>query len=118
MNPDQIQAFVITLALEVPFALWWTSRWPEDTRPHRSRVLLLALAASMITHPFLYGLVRWRPDLLPRNARIAIWESVVVLGEALVYARGLPSTLRRALGLSLGCNAVSLLLPMAIWALW
>ena len=118
MSTDQIQAFVLTLLLEIPLALWLTRRWPAETRPHWTRVLLITLSASMITHPLLYGLVRWRPDLLSRTARIALWESVVTLVETLVFWRGLPCSLRRAFLLSLACNALSLLLPMAVLALW
>ena len=118
MSTDQIQAFVLTLLLEVPLALWLTRRWPAETRPRWARVLLIALSASMITHPLLYGLVRWWPGLLPRTARIALWESVVTLAEALVFWRGLPCTLRRAFLLSLACNALSLFLPMAVLAVW
>ena len=117
MSTDQILALVITLVLETALALWLTRRWPVEARPRWTRVLLITLSASMITHPLLYGLVRWRPDLLPREARIALWETAVTLVETLVFWRGLPCAFRRAFLLSLACNALSLFLPMVVLAL-
>ena len=118
MHPDQLQALLHTLVLETLLALWLTRRWPAGERPDRRTVAMIALSASLITHPLLFSLVRWRPELWSWHIRLAVWESVVVLAETLVYWRGLRCGAGRALGLSLACNALSLFLPMAVRALW
>ena len=117
MSADQIEALLHTLVLETLLALWLTRRWPAEARPSWRQVAMIALSASLITHPLLYSLVRWRPEMWSWHTRLAVWESVVVLAETLVYWRGLRCGLGRAFGLSLACNALSLFLPMAVRAL-
>ena len=118
MTADQIQALIHTLVLEGLLALWLTRRWPQAARPAWSQVLMVTLAASMITHPVLYALVRWRPEMWSWYTRLAVWESVVVFVEAMIYMGGLRCGLRRGLLLSLACNCLSLFLPMVVRALW
>jgi hypothetical protein len=118
MTEDQLHALLNTLVLETVLAIWLTRRWPAERRPASGQVLLFALSASLITHPLLYGLIRWRPELLSLPLRYAIWESAVVVVETAVYMRGLRCGFRRALGLSVACNALSLFLPMAVRAWW
>ena len=118
MTADQIQALITTLVLEALLALWITRRWPEGARPAWGQVLMITLAASMITHPLLYALVRWRPDLWSWHTRLAVWESAVLVVEMVVYMVGLRCGLRRALWLSFACNSLSLFLPMGVRAVW
>ena len=79
---------------------------------------MVTLAASLITHPLLYSLVRWRPDLWSWYTRLAVWELAVVVVETGIYMGGLRCGLRRALLLSVACNVLSLFLPMAVRAVW
>lgn len=112
----QLQALLSTLVLEGALALWLTHRWAPDLRPSTGQVLMVATAASLLTHPVLWVVVQAGNDHLPIAAHIAVCESIVVVVETLIYRRGLGCSLRRAFQLSLACNALSLFLPMAVRA--
>lgn len=96
----ELQALALTLALEVPVMLLLARRLP------RARVLPVAAAASIITHP-----VAWHVAsiLSPAEYPVGVMaiEGGVVLTEALWYRLWLSRVFFQALAWSLAANAVS-----------
>lgn len=100
----QLQAFLLTLAIEVPCAVY-LSRVP-DLR----RVALLAIAASSVTHPLVWWLntTSW--------TRLLALELGAVVVESMIYFLGLRDV-RRALLLGLVTNALSFSVGLFLYAL-
>lgn len=105
---NQTQALALTLVFEVPVMLWLARAqavW---------RVLLVAVAASCLTHP-----LAWRiaSVLSPVEYPVGIWliELGVVLVEGLWYQFWLRAGWAKSLGWSLLANAASF---GAGWLLW
>ncbi len=96
----QWEALVLTLACEIPVVLLLARQQPVW------KVLPVAAAASLITHP-----VAWHVAsvLSPAEYRVGVWgiEGAVVLAEALWYRAWLSGVFLRALGWSLAANSVS-----------
>ena len=99
----QLQAYLLTLLLELPVAFVVVRVWGLSL----TRAVLAALLASSLTHPLAWQtalmLVTMRPWWL-------VWlliEAGVVVVEALVFRRLLRLPWSRALWLSFLVNAVS-----------
>lgn len=91
--------------LEVPLALGLARarRWPVST----ARLLAVAVASSLLTHPFAWhGMSALAPHL-PRGARYLLVEGLVALAEGALYARLVPLSWRRGLLLGLFANGFS-----------
>lgn len=105
---DQLHAFLVTLACEVPLMLWLARRLPAP------RVLLAALSANCLTHP-----MAWRVAsiLSPDSYRSGIWliEASVVIFEAGWYRLCLRTVLPKTLAWSLLANAGSLSVGWLLW---
>lgn len=109
----QTQALLWSLAVEVPIAVALAGG------ADRRRVLGVALAATLLTHPFaIAGFAALRPHL-PYAARAAVVESLVAAIEGALYLRvaGLPPG--RAFATSALANAASYLSGLALrtWVL-
>jgi hypothetical protein len=105
---DWLDAFILTLACELPLVLLTTRPLPA------ARVLLVAVAANLLTHPLAW---RLSMTLLTDDYRIGavLIEAGVVIVEALWYRCWLRIGLRRAFGVSLLANTAS---AMTGWLLW
>ena len=83
----QLQAQLLTLAIEVPVvaAVFEARGWAVDSR-HRLRLYGVAVAMSLITHPFAWTL---NQDLRPMPfwQRATIVEALVVVLEGALLAR-------------------------------
>ena len=105
---DWLDAFILTLACELPVVLLTTRPLPAV------RVLLVATAANLLTHP-----LAWRLSmmLLPEDYKMgaALIEAGVVIVEALWYRWWLRLGVGRAFGVSLLANAASALTGWLLW---
>lgn len=85
MKYGQLEAFVLTLAIEVPVvvALAVALRWVPG---RRVRLALAGIVASGVTHPILWGI--WHRVLLDWDYgwKVLVLETGVVLVEAMVLA--------------------------------
>jgi hypothetical protein len=106
----QIQAFLLTLALEVPCAVFLAGRLGvADLR----RIALLAIAGSALTHPLVWWLSSaW--TALPPWPRLLLLEAGAVLVEGAVYR--IAVTAPRALLLAFVANALSFGVGLLLWA--
>lgn len=114
---SQLQALGLTLLLELPVVLLLARLlgWPVAWK----RLLLLASAASLLTHPFAWEGLRWlrawTPDFWPRAVVV---EVAIALVEGVLYAKLGPLGWRRGLLLGLGVNAWSFGLGLVLARLW
>lgn len=111
---SQLEAFLISHALEAPTAL--AVAWLALGTRARTLVYvgLAALLATTLTHPVAW----WLNQVLqgvPYPPRVAALELVIVLVEAGVYRAVARLPLRRALLVSFVANATSYALGMVIW---
>jgi hypothetical protein len=112
MSMDWPGAFALTLACELPLVLLTTRSLPQPMSLRR--VLLVATAANLLTHPLAWRLSRTLgPDDYQTGA--ALIEAGVIVVEALWYYGWLRTGAGRALGASLLANAASLLTGWLIW---
>lgn len=106
MKDGQLQAYLLTLAIEVPFllALAWGLRWVPG---RRLRLGAAGIAASGLTHPVLWGV--WDHVLLawPYLEKVLLLETGVVIVEAAVLAVLGGLGWRRGLVASVLANSVS-----------
>ncbi len=106
MRDGRLEAYLLTLAIEVPFllALAWALRWVPG---RRVRLAAGGVVASGITHPILWGI--WDHVLVDLRYldKVALLETGVVLVEAAVLAWVGGLGWRRGLLASLLANAVS-----------
>lgn len=116
---DQVVAMAVTCLVEVPFllfgfrALGWLG---SVTRPALSRraAVLLAVGVNLLTHPILWLV------LTPRTSTPSypVWLVLAELGVVLVEALIIRVVVRRDLGwavlLSVGANAVSVLIGVLL----
>lgn len=96
----QITALALSLAVEVPVALLLARRWAPW-----GRVAVVAIAATLLTHPFAWLANGWIP--LPFPPRAAIIEVSVAVVEAVIYARFVPLGAWRGALVSAVANAAS-----------
>lgn len=101
----QWEAFALTLALEIPVAVGIA--WLCGLRDHLWRVLGVAVAASLLTHPVAWFLATSGLADLQFWWRAAVIEIAVVAAEAIVYRAGLKAPWKTAAAMSLAANAVS-----------
>lgn len=106
-------ALALTLAIEVPLATL-AARLFLPAAPWR-RVLLAALCASLLTHPFAWWASRTLP--WPFAERATVIELSVVAAEAVVYTLLVPLRPRAGFALSLWANGASFGLGLLWWYL-
>jgi hypothetical protein len=111
----QLQALLLSVALELPVALLLCARWGPAAHGGLRRVALTAVAATLLTHPFAWT---WLPGLrgvMPTWARTLLVEGGVSVVEGLLYWRlgGLSPTRGQAVGW--GANALSYGVGMLIF---
>lgn len=108
-------AFALTQLVEVPV---WLRAQAEDERGWTQR-LVIAFAASAITHPVVWWGFPELPHLWGCVASIRCWRQQVVLAEsfAVVVEAGWMGWwgVRRAWAWSLGANALSLAVGLLLW---
>lgn len=105
-------AYALTLAVEVP-AVVAVGAWLRVGS--LGQLSAAAVSANVVTVPVLWFVVV--PLLQPRVGWLAavLWgESLVVVGEAAVYAVWLRCGVILATGLSLGANGLSVLVGLAL----
>lgn len=103
-----LEAFVVTLAVEVPLALVCLRARP------RGRVVAAAVLANAASHPLLWFVVlRVLPG--PFLANVLAGECVVVALEAIVYLAVLRLRPGHALAVSATLNAASYLVGIAFF---
>lgn len=104
----QTQALLASLALEVPLVLGIAAGlgWARGRRP-LLRLLLVACAATLITHPFAWFGFRGLAPFLSYWPRAAVIEGAVAVTEGLLYARVAGLGARRGLVLGFVANAFS-----------
>lgn len=109
---SQTVAFFLTLLIEVPivFALL---RGRRPGRGHVGRVVVVAVAASSLTHPLLW----MAADHVQTTFSLLAAEGAIALVEAAVLAVGLGVRAGRALGVSLVANGASLGIGLLLQAL-
>lgn len=112
----QTAAFVATLAIEVPFAVWICSRMAAP-RPRLPDVALAAVAATACTHPLLFLADSALSAAVPTPARWAMLETAVVAAEALILAAAAGLGARRGVAVSAATNALSFAAGLA-WYAW
>jgi hypothetical protein len=107
----QPDALMFSLATEVPLVLLVARHWAPDWR----RLAVTGLCATLLTHPFAWWSFRLlRPHLASFSARAVIIEVTVACVEALLYAKLVPLSAKRALILGFLANAFSFGLGMAV----
>ncbi len=112
---SQLQALLLTLALEVPLVLLLArlGRWGVDPR----RLLAVACCTSLLTHPFAwFGL----PTLAPHLGwwpRALLVEGGIALVESLLYSALVPLSWRRGLLAGTLANAFSFGVGLVIFRL-
>ena len=114
----QTQALLASLVLEVPLVLgvaaalgWCRGRGPLV------RLLLVACAATLVTHPFAWHAFRGLAPLIDYWPRAALVEGAVALTEGLLFARVAGLGARRGLALGFSANAFSYGLGLVLWRL-
>lgn len=102
-------AFVLTCALELPVVAFATRGFETKLR----RVLAVALAAQVLTHPLVWFAFPALP-LLDHEGRFWLSELFAWLAEAALYTGLLSSvSVWRGLGISGVANAISLAVGLA-----
>jgi hypothetical protein len=102
---SQLQALLLTLAIEVTVGILLLARWGGAVAWRRAA--LAAAGASLVTHPVAWwantvGLTAWSFAV-----RAPVIEIAVVAAEALILRWALPVTARRAAAVSIAMNAAS-----------
>jgi hypothetical protein len=108
---SQVFALALTLALEIPIVLALTWRIERD----HVRVVLIAAAASLLTHPFAWWANESLLDLPFYTVRAPLIEGAVVVAEGVLYRAVLCSTWPRALFVSALANTVSFALGLVVY---
>ena len=98
----QTTAFLLTLLIEVPLAVLLLA-WAGKARGRWGTVVLVAAAASLVTHPLLC----LAPVSTSNPAALVLAEGLVTLVEAAIYTVGLGLPVRLALLVSLVANGAS-----------
>ena len=110
---DYAAALGLTLAVEVPVVVLVAGQLGSAPR----RAAVVALVASLLTHPVLWFVVAPAMDAWLGIWGIVLAEIAVVVAEAVVYQRGLrpPIGWAASLWLSLLANALSFGIGVALW---
>lgn len=102
---SQTTALGLTLLFEAIAVLLWHGRM--GGRPGPLRLLVVAVCASLLTHPFAWWANGALMGSLAMWPRIAVVEGAVIGAEAVVYRALAPLPWGRAIGLSAWANGVS-----------
>lgn len=102
---SQPVALALTLLFEACAVLLWRARFGAP--PGAGRLVLTAVCASLLTHPFAW----WANVALVGHVapwpRAAMIEAAVIAAEALAYRALAPLPMGRAVAVSAWANAVS-----------
>lgn len=114
----QLQALLASLALEVPLVMGLAVGlgWARGRKPV-VRLLLVSLAATLVTHPFAWNAFRGLAPFLDYWPRAVLIEGMVALTEGLLYARAAGLGAKRGLLLGFLANAFSYGLGILLWRL-
>ncbi|MCB9780612.1 MAG: hypothetical protein H6742_18740 [Alphaproteobacteria bacterium] len=112
----QLQALGLTLLFELPVVALLCARW----KPDWARLMVVAAAASLVTHPFAWHGIRALQAATGSFAvAAAVGEPLVALVEGLLYAKVAGLGWRRGLFVGAAANAFSfglgLVLSRAGW---
>lgn len=107
----QTAALLITLVIEVP-VVWLLARRVESDRV---RIVLIACAASLLTHPFAWWANASFVHLPFYAVRLPLIEISVVVAESLFYRLLLFPTAKGALLASALANALSVALGLVVY---
>ncbi len=109
---NQFSALLLSLIIEVPIVCWWnyslfTSKNKQVDNYRTIEILIIAICATVLTHP----LVWWLNVFLAPHLSF-VWRSILVeMGaiviEAIVYRRSLQLTWQKAIGISSIANLLS-----------
>lgn len=105
---NQLQALLISLLLEVPLVVGIAVglRWSRGRGPV-SRLLLVSLAATLVTHPLAWSSFHVLAPVSGYWPRVLLIEGAVALAEGFLYARFAGLGGRRGLLLGVLANAFS-----------
>jgi hypothetical protein len=107
----QLEALALSLLIEVPVALALGMQLQPGVA--RDRLALVALCATLLTHPFAVAAFR-QLDAVPYAARAVAIETAVALVEAALYVRLADLSRRNGLAVGFVANAASFLTGLAI----
>ena len=110
---EQWTALLISLGVELPVALSAGLVLRQERR-HLVRLGLVALAATLLTHPFAWAASWYLRRLLPFGPRAAVIEATVVLVEGALYARVARLGWRRGLAVAAVANLASFAVGLAV----
>jgi len=112
---NQPEAMVVSILIEAPIVLLLSRL--SSSKDSAVLVGLVAVAATLITHPFAWwGNVAFSP-LLSWIPRIAFIETGVFIVEGVVFAIGVGWSVRKGLLLSFLANLTSTLFGI-VWFRW
>lgn len=114
----QTQALLASLLLEVPLVLGIAAAlgWARGRRA-LLRLMLVACAATLVTHPFAWHAFRGLAPFLAYWPRAALIEGAVALTEGLLFARVAALGGRRGLLLGFVANGFSYGVGIALFRL-
>lgn len=104
-------ALALTLAIEIPVVVALAWRIEND----RLRLVLIAAAATLLTHPFAWWANETLVDWPFYTVRAPLIEGAVVVAEALLYRVVLFSTSKGALVASALANTLSFALGLVVY---
>ncbi|HAA02715.1 MAG TPA: hypothetical protein DCE18_05010 [Syntrophobacteraceae bacterium] len=108
-------ALLVTISVETPLLVAGIRLVFKQSSPSLPRILLAGCFASSWSLPYLWFLV---PRLVSGKAYIPVGESLVILGEAIVFQLVFELRFTQCLILSALCNLASTLTGVALfWAL-
>ena len=105
--PFYVQGLLLTLLIEVPLALFLVRPKPWPGIP-------LLILFNGLTHPLANLLMLHGP--LDFQIQVGIAELLVVLVEALLFVLFFRLNARRAIAISVACNAASFLLGLLVFS--
>lgn len=104
----QPQALALSIAIELPVVLGLALGLRWIPRARLRRLLLVGVAATLLTHPFAWHGLPGLREVLPLFwARALLVEGLVAVVEGLLYARLLGLRLARGQALGWAANATS-----------
>jgi hypothetical protein len=104
---NQLTALVLTLGIEVPVALGLGAAWGLLGDGGGGRILRIALAGTLLTHPFAWHLLPALHGVLPLFAQLLLVEGGVAVIEGGLYGRFTPFGYGRGQLVGWAANALS-----------
>lgn len=104
---SQLDALLLSLAVEVPLVIGGLIVLTDRDETPRWRIIAIALAATLLTHPLAWAASRTPMPGLSLWERAALIELSVVFAEGLLFALAIRVGASAAMLISLLANAAS-----------